>query len=107
VPGQRAGGVRSNGGRRSPRGQRTTDHDLVRTTQAVLHSLDITPSLKTGSTDANLLLSRGLPTVTIGLTRGDNAHRLDEYIEVEPLRVGLQQIILLALALSGWQPEAG
>ncbi len=90
-----------------PAGSVSIDHDLVRTAQAVLHSLDITPSFKTGSTDANLLLSRGLPTVTIGLTRGDNAHRLDEYIEVEPLRVGLQQIILLALALSGWQPEAG
>lgn len=89
-----------------PAGSVSIDHDLVRTAQAVLHSLDITPSFKTGSTDANLLLSRGLPTVTIGLTRGDNAHRLDEYIEVEPLRTGLQQIILLTLALSGWQPEA-
>ncbi len=88
-----------------PAGSIPTGHDLVQTAQAVLHTLEITPNFKTGSTDANLLLSRGLPTVTIGLTRGDNAHRIDEFIEVAPLRTGMQQLILLALALSGWQPE--
>jgi hypothetical protein len=36
--------------------------------------------------------------VTIGITRGGNAHRLDEYIEVEPIAQGMKQLIILALA---------
>jgi hypothetical protein len=42
----------------------------------------------------------GLPAVCIGLTTGGNAHRLDEYIELEPVKTGLAQLILLSLAVS-------
>ena len=55
-------------------------------------------TLETGSTDGNIPLSEGCPTVTIGITRGGNAHRLDEYIEVSPVASGLRQLILLTLA---------
>jgi hypothetical protein len=36
--------------------------------------------------------------VTIGITRGGNAHRLDEYVEIAPIELGLRQLILLTLA---------
>ena len=39
-----------------------------------------------------------MPTVTIGITRGGNAHRLDEFIEVSPIRYGMKQLITLAIA---------
>ena len=71
---------------------------------ATLEQCGLPASFRAGSTDANLLLSRGLPTVTIGLTHGDNAHRLDEYIEIEPVRGGMRQLILLVPAVSGWEP---
>jgi di/tripeptidase len=40
----------------------------------------------------------GIPTVCVGITTGDNAHRLDEYIDVAPIRAGMQQLLLLILA---------
>ena len=52
----------------------------------------------TGSTDANIPLSLGIPSVCVGLTESANSHRLDEYIETGNLPAGLQQLLLLVLA---------
>ncbi len=56
---------------------------------------------ESGSTDANIPLSLGLPAVCIGLTKSANAHRLNEYMETEFLPYGMRQLLLLALASSG------
>jgi tripeptide aminopeptidase len=89
-----------------PAGAIARDHALTRTAAAAIETVGLTPSFRSGSTDANLLLARGVPTVTIGLTRGDNSHRTDEYIQIDPLRLGMRQLVLLALALSEWEPQA-
>ena len=52
-------------------------------------------SFEIGSTDANVPLSRGLPCVCVGLTRGANSHRPDEYIETRDLERGLQSLVRL------------
>lgn len=81
-----------------PAGSIPLDHPLVLTAQQILAHLGIQGSLETGSTDGNVPLAAGCPTVTVGITRGGNAHRLDEYIEKGPIRLGLRQLILLTLA---------
>lgn len=90
-----------------PAGHINTDHGLVKFAAAALEAVDYTPIYETGSTDANVLLANGLPTVTIGITHGGQAHRLDEYIETAPITAGMQQLILLTLAaaehLDLWQ----
>ncbi|MDX1992826.1 MAG: M20/M25/M40 family metallo-hydrolase [bacterium] len=83
-----------------PAGQIATDHPLVLMAMAALDEVGVRGSLETGSTDGNVPLAAGCPTVTIGITRGGNAHRLDEYIETEPVAAGLKQLVLLALAAS-------
>jgi len=87
-----------------PAGVISLDHELVRGAAAALRAVDLECQYQTGSTDANLLLARGLPAIAIGLTTGGNAHRLDEYINTEPLIKGMRQLILLALAGAGWEP---
>ncbi len=54
-----------------------------------------------GSTDANIPLSKGLQSVCVGLTQSGNSHRVDEFIELEYLPMGMQQLMLLTLAASG------
>ena len=81
-----------------PAGSIADDHELVQGALSSLAAIGIMGSLETGSTDGNVPLSQGCPAVTIGITRGGNAHRLDEYIEVAPIRFGLQQLITLILA---------
>lgn len=48
-----------------------------------------------GSTDASLPISLGLPAVCIGITRGAGAHSLEEYIEIEPIEQGLASVLNL------------
>lgn len=81
-----------------PAGFIADDHVLVRGALSSLAEIGIMGTLETGSTDGNVPLSQGCPAVTIGITRGGNAHRLDEYIEVTPIRFGLKQLITLVLA---------
>jgi acetylornithine deacetylase/succinyl-diaminopimelate desuccinylase-like protein len=56
-----------------------------------------------GSTDANIPLSLGIPSVCIGLTDSANSHRVDEYIETGRLPSGLKQLLLLAMAAGNYQ----
>lgn len=81
-----------------PAGYLAPSHPLVQLAVGVLERQGIQASLETGSTDANIPLSQGCPAVTIGITRGGNAHRLDEYIEIEPVAAGMRQLIVLAMA---------
>jgi acetylornithine deacetylase/succinyl-diaminopimelate desuccinylase-like protein len=60
-----------------------------------------------GSTDANIPLSLGVPSVCIGLTESANSHRLDEYIDPERLPCGLKQLLLLTLAAGNYQNLSG
>lgn len=81
-----------------PAGYLTPEHALIRGALAALSNVGIRGTLETGSTDGNISLAAGCPTVTVGITRGGNAHRLDEYIETAPIPQGLQQLITLTLA---------
>jgi len=81
-----------------PAGMIDTSHELVQAALAALAQVGVRGTLETGSTDANVPLSFGVPAVTIGITRGGNAHRLDEYIETDAIPAGLRQLILLTLA---------
>lgn len=81
-----------------PAGTISPDHPLVQGAMAALGQSGIQGILESGSTDANIPLAAGYPAVTIGITRGGNAHRLDEYIETQPVSAGLRQLIVLTLA---------
>ena len=81
-----------------PAGAIPADHVLVQGALSALALIGVKGSLEAGSTDANVPLSQGCPAVTIGITRGGNAHRLDEFIEVQPVRSGMKQLVTLALA---------
>jgi len=81
-----------------PAGSIPVTHALVQMACGAIEATGHRPSLRAGSTDANLPLARGIPTVTVGITSGGNAHRLDEYIDLPPIRTGLWQLALLTLA---------
>jgi tripeptide aminopeptidase len=93
-----------------PPGAIDVSHPLVQMARDVLAYLGTQAVYETGSTDANVLLAAGLPTITIGITHGGNAHRLDEYIDTAAIRDGLWQLLLLivgttqGLASQDWLP---
>lgn len=83
-----------------PAGSIPITHPFVQTALQSLADLGVRASLEVGSTDANVPLSEGCPAVTVGITRGGNAHRTDEYIEVNPVALGLRHLLSLIGALA-------
>jgi tripeptide aminopeptidase len=84
-----------------PSGGLPAEHALVRLAQDCLRAVGIQPHLNSGSTDANLPLSRGLPAVAIGLTTGGKAHTVNEYINIPPLEKGIEQVLRLVSGVWG------
>ncbi|MFW5743427.1 MAG: M20/M25/M40 family metallo-hydrolase [bacterium] len=78
-----------------PAGALDEHHPLVNAATEALAAVGIAAELKSGSTDANALLAAGVPAVCVGVTTGGSAHRLDEYINLDPIEQGLQQLALL------------
>ena len=75
-----------------PAGEIPADHDLVKLAKDCLEAERITPSLTSGSTDANIPLSRGIPAIVLGITTGSGAHTPHEYIDTAPVGKGMRQL---------------
>ena len=78
-----------------PTGKIPPDHPLVKLALKTLKDQGLPANLNIGSTDANIPLSLGLPSVCVGLTRGSGAHTVQEYIQTQPLEAGINQLIEL------------
>jgi tripeptide aminopeptidase len=76
-----------------PAGELPPDHPLVLLAINCLVEQGIEPKLTIGSTDANIPLSLGLPAVVLGVTTGAGAHTNGEYIHVEPVKLGMEQLV--------------
>lgn len=83
-----------------PAGEMPTDRGLVPIGVSVLRSLGIEASCDASSTDANIPISRGIPSMCIGLTSGGHVHRVDEFIRLRPLATGFAQLILNTILAS-------
>ncbi|MFL5804148.1 MAG: M20/M25/M40 family metallo-hydrolase [Roseiflexaceae bacterium] len=84
-----------------PAGHIPQDHPLVELATAAYAAAGIATTYDAASTDANIPLSRGIPAVCVGVCDGENAHRLDEYIEPTRLVAGMRALLWLALAATG------
>ena len=83
-----------------PAGEISEGHPLVKLAASCLEQLGVQPRFNIGSTDANIPLSRGYPAVCLGLTTGNGAHTQGEYINISPLQIGLEQLLLVIKGLN-------
>lgn len=102
IQGYRAGGLSVEtelvGNR--PAGRIPTSSPIVELCSKIYRSLRVEPSYIPFSTDANIALSQGMPAVCVGISRGGNAHRTDEWIEVAPAAIGVQALAQIAHGLA-------
>ena len=77
---------------RRPAGELPADHPWVQLALECLTESGLTGRATSGSTDANLPLSLGLPAIVLGITTGEGAHTLQEYIDIAPVDQGMQQV---------------
>jgi len=76
-----------------PAGEIPAEHRLARLAGACLSEQGLTARFSSGSTDANIPLSRGIPAVVVGITTGGGAHTVHEYIDIEPIQKGMRQVV--------------
>lgn len=76
-----------------PPGEISLDHRLIRLALEALREQGLDGALTSGSTDANIPLSRGLPAVVLGVTTGGGAHTEREFIDIDPIRQGMEQLV--------------
>ena len=86
-----------------PAGHTDLNADIVRYAAAAVSAHGLTPEFEYSSTDSNIPMSLGIQAITVGSgCKGDRAHSLDEWIDVEKeasvkgMAVGFT--VLLALA---------
>jgi metal-dependent amidase/aminoacylase/carboxypeptidase family protein len=80
--------------RRSP-GDLGANHALVAKAREILGLLGIETHVAPSVSELALLLERGIPSLTVGITRGENRHSPAESIRLEPIFDGLAQIVAL------------
>lgn len=76
-----------------PAGEIPADHPLAKLAEACLSEQGLKATFTSGSTDANLPLSRGYPAIVLGITTGGSAHTIHEYIDIEPVEKGMRQLV--------------
>jgi len=76
-----------------PFGEISPEHPLVQLGVKALAAQGFTADLLIGSTDSNVPLSMGIPSICIGIANGGGAHTTDEYMDKELLPKGLSQLV--------------
>jgi acetylornithine deacetylase/succinyl-diaminopimelate desuccinylase-like protein len=93
---------------RRPGGQIDPAHPLLREVRRARTRAGLPPAREdSASTDANAALGRGIPAITLGLTRGAAIHRADEWIELAPLAAGVATVVHLVHHLAGLPAPRG
>ncbi|HEY3743838.1 MAG TPA: M20/M25/M40 family metallo-hydrolase [Bryobacteraceae bacterium] len=78
-------------------------HPLVETALDVYKYLKVAllpDAMDVGSTDANVGVSLGIPSIAIGATEGRDAHTLDESAEAGSIVPGVKSLVLLAVSMA-------
>lgn len=76
-----------------PAGEIRPGHPLVKLAEECLREQGLSPNLTSGSTDANVPLSKGYPAVVLGVSTGGSAHTVNEFIHTGPVASGLEQLV--------------
>ena len=75
-----------------------------------LHEAGVNAVLTSGSTDANIPLSKGYPAVVLGIITGGSAHTVHEYIYTDAGRTrhgAVSQVCGKSMEIKKWAPLAG
>ncbi len=69
------------------------NHPLVKSAEAVMKALDVVPTSEPSESELSIFLSRKIPAVTLGISRGENFHLENASLEIAPMFTGIAQLI--------------
>lgn len=80
-----------------PAGELSVSDPLIQLATKTLRWLGIEPRYGSSSTDANIPISQHIPAACVGVTHGEHAHTLQEFLLIPPIGNGLAQIVRLCI----------
>jgi acetylornithine deacetylase/succinyl-diaminopimelate desuccinylase-like protein len=83
-----------------PAGGIAADAPIVQLAASCLRWLGVEPRLTASSTDANIPLSLGIPSVCVGVTHSERTHTVEEWLSIPPIGNGLAQLLRLIIEAS-------
>jgi hypothetical protein len=75
------------------------NHPLVKSTGAVMNTLGLKPVSEPSESELSIFLSRKIPAVTLGITRGKNLFHEDASMKINPMFKGIAQVIGVLMAI--------
>ena len=89
-----------------PAAQLPADSPILETLRAVDRHLGLQTDLRLGSTDANIPIALGIPSISMGAGGdGGGAHTLAEWYSDKDRETGLRRVLLLCVAMTEWAAE--
>jgi len=76
-------------------------HPMVKTMRKILETLEVKPRIEPSVGELSQLIEKGIPSVTLGLTRGESKNELNESIDIRPIFGGIAQLIALLQSIDG------
>ncbi len=80
-----------------PCGILSPESGLQKKITEIRKELNLKEKFRSGSTDANIPLSMGIPAISFGVCNGGGAHTLEEYIETDTLETGIKHLLYFML----------
>lgn len=75
------------------------NHPLVKSAIAIMDRLKLNPVSGSSESELSILLSRNVPALTLGITRGQGDQQQKALVEIEPMFKGIAQVIGTLLAI--------
>jgi len=75
------------------------NHPLVKSAAAVMKKLNVHPFSQPSESACSIFLSRDIPSITIGLTRGEDYYSANCKMKIEPLFTGIAQLVGVVMAI--------
>ncbi len=79
------------------------EHDLPQMVMASGRALGVEPHPHASSTDSNVPIGMGIPSVTMGTSHKGNSHRVDDWFDVPSLATGMKHLLLCVLLGTGYK----
>jgi len=68
-------------------------HPLVKATRQIMESLGLKPTIEPSMSELSLLIDRGIPGVTLGITKGEGVGEDEQSIQIDPMFSGIAQFL--------------
>ena len=80
-----------------PAGGMPKDAPLAKLAADAIRWVGLTPEYQASSTNMNIPVSQGVPTICVGISHGERTHTIHEHVPVAPIPDGLAQLVRLTV----------